>query len=166
MALLLAVALVAAAPPPPSTDPYVASLRFAQCMRAHGVPHPNPDRSGNFDLTPAQERRFKSVPRAKRRAAETACFHHLKALNNRPLTRQARRRALGVLHALSRCLAGYGFEMGKPVVKNLAHGRAFFGFESGPPITDGLRKAERTCVRRVDFSGRIDQIVAEVLLGR
>jgi hypothetical protein len=59
-----------AAPASASTDPYTASLRYAVCMRGHGVPHPNPDRSGNFRLTPAaEERRMRSVPRSTREAA-------------------------------------------------------------------------------------------------
>jgi hypothetical protein len=130
-------------------------------MRAHGVPHPDPDRTGNFRLTPAQERQLRSVPRSKRLAADKACFHHLKGLNNRPLTRQAKLRALGVLRELSRCIEGYGFTMGKPVVKNLPRGRAFFGFESGPPMSKRVAQAQHTCEKRVDLAGKIDQIVAE-----
>ena len=48
VALLLLFMLVtpvaAAATAPPSHDPYTASLAYAKCMRAHGVPHPDPDR--------------------------------------------------------------------------------------------------------------------------
>jgi hypothetical protein len=160
MALLLALALVTAAPPP-STNPYVASMRYAECLRAHGVPHPNPDRSGNFSLTPAQEQRLRAVGHDKVLAADKACFHHLKGLNNRPLTPQAKRRALGVLRELSRCIAGYGFQMGKPVVENKPRGRAFFGFETGPPMSKALAKAQHTCEQRVDLAGKIDRIVAE-----
>src|SRR4051812_7990947 len=134
MRILLALALLAAAPPP-STNPYVASLRYAECMRAHGVPQPNPDRTGNIHLTPADERRMRAVPRSKRLAADKACFHNLKGLNNRPLTPRAQRRALGVLREVSRCMSGYGFRLGKPVVKNMPRGRAFFGFETAPPVT-------------------------------
>src|SRR6266508_1199321 len=84
----IAMALVAAFPAaaPPSTDPYTASLRYAQCMRAHGVPHPNPDRRGDFRLTPAQERWMRAVPRSARKAADDACFRNLKGLDLRPLT--------------------------------------------------------------------------------
>src|SRR4051812_19733293 len=41
---------------PPSSDPFVASLAYARCLRRHGVPQPDPDRNGDFHLTAAQER--------------------------------------------------------------------------------------------------------------
>ena len=170
MLVVLAVAAawagVARSASPPSHDPYVASLRFAACMRAHGVPHPDPDASGNFRLTPAQERRMRSVPQRVRTAAEQACYHHLAGLDNRPLTRQARQRALGVLRQLAGCMRGFGFTMGPPVVQNKTHGRAFFGFRSAPPPAapserKRLNRAEHTCEQRVDLAGKLDAIIAE-----
>jgi hypothetical protein len=172
-AAVLAVALVVAtsccevarSTPAPSHNPYVASLRFAECMRAHGVPHPNPDANGDFHLTPAQERRMRGVPQSVRTAAEKACFHHLQGLDNRPLTRQARQRAIGVLKQLAVCIHGFGFEMGRPVVQNKTHGRAFFGFERAPSVKPSQRKAlqraEHTCEKRVDLAGKLDAIIAE-----
>jgi len=147
--------------PPPSHDPYIASLRYAVCMRAHGVPHPNPDRTGNFRLTPEQERLLRSVSRDKRVAADKACFHHLKGLNNRPLTAQAKRRALGVLREVRSCMAGFGIHLGKPVVENRPRGRAFFGFETAPPPSKGQAQAQRTCEQRVHLADKLDEIVAE-----
>src|SRR3954471_14308718 len=146
---------------PPSHDPYTASLRYAVCMRAHGVPHPDPDRSGNFRLTPEQERLLKSVSRSRRIAADKACFHELKGLNNRPLTAQAKRRALGVLREVRRCMAGFGISLGKPVVENRPRGRAAFGFENAPPPTQAQARAQRVCEARVDLAGKLDEIIAE-----
>jgi hypothetical protein len=40
----IAVGLVAAAAGRPPANPYEAGLAYAACMRAHGVPHPDPDR--------------------------------------------------------------------------------------------------------------------------
>ena len=146
-----------------STNPYTASLRYAACMRGHGVPHPDPDRRGDFRLTPADERRMRAVPRSVRKAAENACYHHLKGLNMSPLSRPARARALGVLRQLSKCLRGYGYVVGRPVVKNLSKGRAFFGFENAPkaPSTARLRNAQHTCERRVNMAGKLDRIIAD-----
>src|SRR5919198_5947635 len=73
----------------PSPDPYTASLAYAKCMRAHGVPHPLPDKKGDFSLTRADERRMRAVPRQVRKAADDACFHTLKGLNLRPLSKRA-----------------------------------------------------------------------------
>ena len=161
----IAMALVAAFPAaaPPSRDPYTASLRYAQCMRAHGVPHPNPDRRGDFNLTPAQERRMRAVPRSTRKAADDACFHNLKGLDLRPLTPRAKQRAIGILKQLGACMRGFGYEMGRPVVKNLPRGRAFFGFTNprSTPPSARLRQAQRTCERRVNLAGKLDRIIAE-----
>ena len=75
------LALSATAAGAPSPNPYTASLAYARCLRAHGVPHPLPDAKGNFRLTPAEEQRLRTVPRTTRKAADNACFHYLKALN-------------------------------------------------------------------------------------
>jgi hypothetical protein len=146
-----------------STDPYIASSRYAVCMRQHGVPHPNPDKRGDFRLTPSEERRMRAVPRSKREAAGKACFHHLKGLNMSPLSRQAKERAFGVLRQLSRCMKGYGYSMGPPLVKNMSRGRAFFGFRTPhlPPMTRRLRQTQHTCEKRVDLAGKLDRIVAD-----
>jgi hypothetical protein len=147
----IAMALVAAFPAaaPPSRDPYTASLRYAQCMRAHGVPHPDPDRRGDFNLTPAQERRMRAVLRSTRKAAEDACFHNLKGLDLRPLTPRAKQRAIGVLKQLSACLRGFGYETGRPVVRNMSRGRAFFGFTNprSTPPSARLRSAPSSSAR-------------------
>jgi hypothetical protein len=146
-----------------STDPYVASSRYAACMRQHGVPHPDPDKRGDFHLTPAQERRMRSVPRSARDAADKACFHHLKGLNMSPLSRGAKEKALGVLRQLSRCMRGYGYAMGPPLVKNLPRGRAMFGFRAAPKAASSPRamRAEHTCEKRVDMAGKLDRIIAD-----
>jgi hypothetical protein len=146
-----------------STDPYVASSRYAVCMRQHGVPHPSPDRRGDFHLTPAQERRLRSVPRSTRELADKACFHHLKGLNMSPLSSAAKQRALGVLRQLSACMKGLGYAMGPPLVKNLPRGRAMFGFRNAPEGAPSprLSRAQHTCEKRVDLAGRLDRIIAD-----
>ena len=160
----VAVALLAAFPAAtPSPDPYTASLRYARCMRAHGVPHPNPDRRGDFHLTLVQERQLRAVAPSIRKAADDACFHHLKALDLRPLTPRAKRRAIGVLKELGACVRGFGYEMGRPVVENKGRGRAFFGFKSPTPTRPSprARQAQLTCEKRVNLAGKLDRIIAE-----
>jgi hypothetical protein len=132
-------------------------------MRAHGVPHPNPDRSGNFQLTPAQEQRLKQVPRAKRQAADKACFYTISALDNRPLSRQAQLRALGALRRLARCMQSRGHLLGPPVVKNLSRGRAFFGFRraAAGAGTKAYHRDELYCERHVRLAQRLDAIIAQ-----
>ena len=78
-------------PPRPSANPYAAGLAFAACMRAHGVPHPNPDRNGDFHLTPAQERRLKAAGHANVEAATQTCFKYLKPVSAPSLCQRRRR---------------------------------------------------------------------------
>jgi hypothetical protein len=172
VALLLACTLAAgcgggsrrsAAGPEPSGDPYLASVAYAKCMRAHGVPHPDPDRKGDFSLTPADERRMRAIGPAKREAAEKACFRNLKGLNLRPLTREAQARAKKVLQELGACIRKKGHVVGNPVVKNLSRGRAFFGFDSAGPDarTKTYLRDSHACEKQVRLAPRISKIIEE-----
>jgi hypothetical protein len=159
-----------AAPLPPApglTREYRASLAYARCLRAHGLDHPDPDRNGDFSLTPKQEARLKaSAPPKKRQQADEDCFHLLKGtVSTKPLSPAAVRAALAPLGDLKRCLAGLGYLVGKPMVKNLPRGRAMFGFDSAGPdpgTKSGRAKrheAQLTCEKRVHLASRLDEIV-------
>jgi hypothetical protein len=152
--------------------PYRASLAFAGCMRRHGVVHPNPDPSGDFHLTPAQEQRMRaSATPAEHEAAEQACFHYLKGtVDTKPLSAAARRAALAPLRDLKRCLAGFGYHVGDPIVRNMPRGRAMFGFTTAAPSVGKaararLQKTQYTCEARVHLAKRIDAIVKADRLG-
>lgn len=165
----------ASAGTPPSSDPYTASLAYARCLRHHGVPHPDPDEKGDFQLTPADERRLQRIPRAQRKAAENACFHHLKGLNLRPLSPRAIARANEVVADLGRCLRAKGHTVGRPNVRNLGRGRASFGFELLPYQRDKeywktpagrveareLSRDGRACEKAVDMAKRLTKIIDE-----
>src|SRR5262249_46537110 len=128
--------------PAPSVAPsggaaeYRASLAYARCMRAHGVPQPDPDRNGDIRLTPADAQPMRGVGRAKVQAADTLCFdRHLKgAVSTKPLSGRAKARAIAVLQEVGRCMKSHGYAMGRPVVRDLSRGRAFFGFVGAPPV--------------------------------
>jgi Spy/CpxP family protein refolding chaperone len=147
-----------------SADPYEAGLAFAACMRAHGVPHPDPDRNGDFNLTPAQDQRLRAVGMAKVRAADEACFKYLKrVVSAKPLSAKAKAQARHVLGQVRTCVRGFGFRLGAPVVRNLSRGRAFFGFKpsaTAAPPSRALTKAEHICERRVHLAKRISAIIA------
>ncbi len=168
--LLAAVSVTAASAAPPREREYTASLAYARCMRAHGVPQPDPDRNGDIHLTRADERRLRRVGRAKVRAVDKLCFRrHLKGVvSTQPLSPWAQMRAKAVLRELSRCMRAYGYRMGRPIVRNLSEGRAFFGFDRAPdtrgrPVSAAerarLARSQRICERRVDLARRIDAIV-------
>lgn len=155
----------------PSTDPYEASQAYAACLRAHGVPHPDPDRRGDFQLTPEQERRLRSLDPRTRNAAEDACFRHLKGLNNRPLSKGAIRQSKKVLGDLAACIRRKGYGAGPPVVENLPRGKARFGLGDPPGAQDHdywrspegkeHRRAMLACEKEVGLSRRLSKIIDE-----
>lgn len=160
--------------PPPSTDPYVASLRYARCMRQHGVPHPDPDKHGDFSLTPADEKRMSAIDPRKRKAADDACFHHLAGLNLAPLSPHAIALATRVVADLGRCLRSYGHEVGPPQVRNVGRGRASFGFRqlptrdrdywqspAGKLEARRLQRDQPICEKRVKMAARLNKIIAD-----
>jgi hypothetical protein len=161
LCVLVAPVAAAGATAPPSHDPYTASLAYARCMRAHGVPHPDPDRTGDFHLTAAEERRLKQAPR--RKAADRACLPTLSGLDNRPLTHEAHVRALRVLRQVAACMKRRGHQMGAPIVKNLSHGRAMFGFKGIEPgaRSPGYLRDEHACEQRVRLAHKLDVIIAQ-----
>ena len=148
----------------PSTNPYLASLAYTRCLRTHGVPQPLPDKHGEFSLTPADEKRLRTVPRSQREAGMKACFHYISALNNDPLSERAHRRAIKVLLDLKKCLRGFGYTVGRPMVRNMSFGRAMFGFDTaagGGPGTPRRQHAQLVCEKRVDMARRITRIINE-----
>ena len=81
-------------------------------MRAHGIPHPDPDANGDFHLTPAQDKAMHSVSRKQHEAADAACFHLLKGtVSTQPLSRGARRAALVPLGEVRQCMLGFGYQL-------------------------------------------------------
>jgi hypothetical protein len=156
-----------AAEPPVVIDPYKASVAFAACMRREGLPYPDPDRAGNFHLTPRQEQRLFRFSRAKREAAEKACFHHLRpVVSTKPLSTRAKERAKEALRKFARCMRAEGFDFfSDPVVRNRSRGRAFFGFKRTDPILRDVERSRpflraRTACER-GLSARLDKIIAD-----
>ena len=151
-------ALAAAAP---HIDPYRAGVEYARCMRAHGVPHPDPDRNGDFHLTPAQERRMHKASPQQHEAADAACFHYLKGtVSTAPLSKAAQRAALVPLGDVRRCMHERGYELGKPMVRNMSRGRAMFGFETTPlHPSKQLNASEHACERKVGLAKKLDAII-------
>jgi hypothetical protein len=67
-----------------------------------------------------------------------------------------------VLLELKNCLRGFGFDVGKPMVRNMSFGRAMFGFgTTAGPLTPRLQHAQQVCEKRVDMARRITRIINE-----
>jgi hypothetical protein len=146
---------------------YRGSLAFARCMRAHGVPHPDPDLNGDFHLTPRDEERMRKATPKKHEAAERACFKYLKPfVSTKPLSAGAKARAKRALEGLARCMAARGFDFFEdPVVRDLSRGRAFFGFRKSDPVlkkvqhTQAYKRAQRVCEAALNKA--LDRIIRE-----
>ena len=153
------------AAPVPHLNPYKAAVAYARCMRAHGIPHPDPDANGDFHLTPAQDKAMHTVPRKQHEAADAACFHLLKGtVSTQPLSRGAQRAALVPLGEVRQCMLGFGYRLGKPIVKNMSRGRAMFGFQYAPQpksakAREKIQGAQHTCEKRVKLAAKIDAII-------
>jgi hypothetical protein len=145
----------------PHIDPHRAGVEYARCMRAHGVPHPDPDAEGDFHLTPAQERRMHEASPQQHEAADAACFHYLKGtVSTAPLSKAAQRAALVPLGDVRRCMHARGYELGKPTVRNMSRGRAMFGFETAPlHPSKQLNAAEHACERKAGLARKLDAII-------
>jgi hypothetical protein len=151
---------------PPTVDPYKAGLAFARCMRQHGVPHPDPDRAGNFRLTPADEKRLQRISRATKDAADKACFRFLKPVTStEPLSARAKKLARAALQTVRDCMRRHGYVFGRPIVENMSRGRAFFGFVDVSLATreaqgtPRYQSAQRMCER--GLAAKLDKIIAD-----
>jgi hypothetical protein len=151
--------------PIPHIDPYKAAVAYARCMRAHGIPHPDPDANGDFHLTPAQDKAMHKASPKQHEAADKACFHLLKGtVSTQPLSKGAQRAALGPLGEVRQCMRGFGYQLGKPIVKNMTRGRAMFGFDYAPvqktpQARQKMQGAQHTCEKRVGLAKKIDAII-------
>lgn len=139
---------------------YRAAVAYAQCMRAHGVAHPNPNRAGDFELTPKQEARMRaSATPAEHAAADKACFRFLKGtVSTKPLSKVAQRAALAPLRDLKQCLAQHGYRVGKPMVRIMSRGRAMFGFDRVDAAPAPMR-VQHGCEAKVHLAQRINRII-------
>jgi hypothetical protein len=134
-------------------------VRYAQCMRGRGLPFPMPNAAGDFHLSYRRERALKAAAtQQERNAADAACFHLLKGtVSTKPLSANAQRQALEPLRALKTCLESHGYEVGRPIVRNLSRGRAMFGFTRTPSrIPTGV---QHRCENEVKLPQKLDAII-------
>ena len=94
-------------------------------------------------------------------AADAACFHLLKGtVSTKPLSRGAQRAALVPLGEVRSCIRGFGYQLGKPIVKNMSRGRAMFGFDRSvrtPPAIQHGCEAKVHLAKRLSTIIRIDR---------
>src|SRR5262249_17815366 len=122
---------------------------------------PTPTGKGTSRSPRCRKRVSTPSGRAKVQAADAACFRYLKpVVSTKPLSPHAKAQAVRVLAEVRACMHDAGFELGKPVVRNLTRGRAFFGFAPGDPPSQAMNRADRACEQKVELAKRIDAIIA------
>lgn len=107
------------------------------------------------------------VSAAKRKMAQAACFHFLKGLNLKPLSRQALGRANAVIAELGRCMRAHGHKVGIPNAKNLGQGTASFGFSRverpkgywASPAGKRYVKDLDACMEQIQFAAKLTKII-------
>ena len=107
------------------------------------------------------------VSPAKRKTAQEACFHLLKGLNLKPLSRQALARANSVIAELGQCMRDHGHKVGVPNAKNLGQGTASFGFSRvrrpkgywASPAGKRYVKDLDMCMEEIHFAARLTRII-------
>lgn len=107
------------------------------------------------------------VSETKRKTAQKACFHLLKGLNLKPLSRQALTRANRVIAELGQCMRDHGDKVGVPNAKNLGQGTASFGFSRvtrpkgywASPAGKRYVKDLDTCMEQVHFAAKLTRII-------
>jgi hypothetical protein len=127
-------------------DPEEAVLRFAQCMRQHGVDMPDPkvDGDGHFSIS------FRgSGPRGRNDAAfqraQTAC-QHLLPRQGKPPSREQQAQMQDQLVKFAQCMRAHGVDMPDPDFSNGGGGVTFIG---GPgkidPDDPAFQRAQEAC---------------------
>jgi hypothetical protein len=96
---------------------YEGALKFAKCMREHGVDMPDPKVEKDGGVSMVQRRREgDGVTDAKMEAAQKACEKHLEA-GGRPARDPAREaRMQDALFAYARCMRSKGIDMPDPQI--------------------------------------------------
>lgn len=93
----------------PSLSPEEGALKFAQCMRRHGVDMPDPKiNGGKIDI----QVKAKGVPRAKLDTAQKACQQFLAAGGKGPLKQDPQARA--EMLKFTQCMRQHGINLPDP----------------------------------------------------
>ena len=127
-----------------SKDRREGALKFAQCMREHGIDHPDPDENGLFRIEPDQGFDPQS---AKFEETRKACDKYLSAMGPPPeISEEDRKNMEEQMLAFAKCMRKQGIDMPDPKFGGEGGG---FTFEIGPggidPSDPKFRDAEKAC---------------------
>jgi hypothetical protein len=111
---------------------FEGALKFAKCMREHGIDMPDPQRVGNGGIKMTQ----KVTPgsRVKAEAAQKACQKYMKVGGGRAPSAAEQAKAKDAMLAYARCMRAQGVDMPDP---QFSSGGGGFAFELGGPKRKG-----------------------------
>ena len=95
---------------------YEGALKFAKCMREHGVDVPDPKREagGGIKITAGSRGRSGGADNAKMQAAQKACQKYLKAGGGRAPSAAEQAKAKDAMLAYTRCMRSRGIKISDP----------------------------------------------------
>jgi hypothetical protein len=123
-----------------------AALKYAQCMREHGVDVPDPTFEGGGILQRGTEKED-NVPRAKVREAEEACRKYLEAIEPPKLSEEQQQEFRDAALANARCMREHGIKnFPDPTFGENGESRIRIGRGDGiDPEDPDFKAAERAC---------------------
>ncbi len=114
-----------------------AGLKFARCMREHGVNVPDPGTRGEINI------RVTPGTKAKTDAAQRACSHYLRGLARNASPAQMQRAQDAAL-AYARCMRSHGVDFPDPKV-SADGGMVQFGGPGLNPNSSKFQQADKAC---------------------
>ena len=127
-----------------SKDRREGALKFAQCMREHGIDHPDPDENGLFRIEPDQGFDPQS---AQFEEARKACDKYLSAMGPPPeISEEDRKKMEEQMLAFAECMRKQGIDMPDPNFNREGGGFTFdIGQGGADPSDPKFREAEKAC---------------------
>jgi hypothetical protein len=114
-----------------------AALKFARCMREHGVNVPDPGTGGEISI------QIKPGDKAKADAAQKACGHYLRSLARQSASPAQIQRMQDAALKYARCMRSHGVDFPDPQFKS--GGMMQFGGPGLNPNDPSFKAADKAC---------------------
>jgi hypothetical protein len=133
---------------------YEGALKFAKCMREHGVDMPDPQRDAKGGIRITQSRRAgDGMTDAKMQAAQKDCDKYMEAGGSPVRDPAMEARMQDALFAYAKCMRSHGIDMPDPQVSGgkvtmkvgSGGGKGEQGRTGGDPETPAFKAADKAC---------------------
>jgi hypothetical protein len=132
---------------------FQGALKYAQCMRDHGIDMPDPQRVGNGGIKQTMKAGA-NVSNAKMQAAQKDCQKYMSVGGGRTLSAGERAKVQNAMLDYAKCMRAHGVDMPDPKFNNSGGGVTFQlggpgktgGSTGGPnPESPAFKKADEAC---------------------